>query len=228
MYRKTVLGNGLRIITESLPHTRSASICIFVRAGSRYESEALGGISHFVEHVLFRGTEKRPTSCDISAEIEGVGGILNGATDRETTVYWCKVPRPHFERGLDVLCDMALNSRFEAEDVDKERTVIIEEINMSYDAPSSMVGLLIDSLVWPDQPLGRDIAGTKKSVGGISREDLLAYVARRYRPEQVVVSIAGSVTHEEAVKAVKKQWRAGQAMDRAGASGPLPPRTGRA
>ncbi len=205
MHRKTTLDNGLRIVTETMPHTRSASICIFVGAGARYETSARGGISHFVEHVFFRGTKKRPTSCHISAEIEGVGGTLNAATDRETTVYWCKVPRHHFDLGLDVLSDMLLSSRFKPDDVEKERTVIIEEINMSYDAPSSRVGLLIDELLWSGHPLGRDIAGTKKSVGAITRADLVSYVAQRYRPSRTVVSIAGNVEHEEAVAAVQKQ-----------------------
>ncbi len=205
MFKKTTLDNGLRIITDYMPQTRSASIMIFVGVGSRYETDRLGGISHFIEHVFFRGTEKRPTSCDISAAIEGVGGVLNAATDRETTVYWCKVPQPHFELGLDVLCDMLLNARFEKEDIEKERTVIIEEINMSYDAPASRVSLLIDELLWPDHPLGRDIAGTKQSVGGISRANLLSYISQRYLPTRIVVSIAGNVEHDEAVEAVKKQ-----------------------
>jgi predicted Zn-dependent peptidase len=205
MFKKTTLENGLRIITDEMPHTRSASICIFIGVGSRYETAALGGISHFIEHVFFRGTDKRPTSCDISAEIEGVGGVLNAATDRETTVYWCKVPQQHFELGLDVLCDMLQYARFESEDIEKERTVIIEEINMSYDAPSSRVGLLIDELLWRGHPLGRDIAGTKDSVNGISRDDLLSYISQRYRPGRTVVSIAGNINHDEAVNAVKNQ-----------------------
>jgi predicted Zn-dependent peptidase len=176
-----------------------------VGVGSRYEAENQAGISHFVEHVFFRGTAKRPTSCDISAEIEGVGGVLNAATDRETTVYWCKVPQAHFELGLDVLCDMLLNACFRSEDVEKERTVIIEEINMSYDAPASRVSLLIDELLWNGHPLGRDIAGNKDSVNGISRTELRTYVSRRYRPARAVVSIAGNVDHDSAVESVKKR-----------------------
>ncbi len=205
MYQKTTLDNGLRVITEHMPHTRSASICIFVGAGSRYETDALGGVSHFVEHMLFRGTEKRPSSCDISAEIEGVGGTLNAATDRETTVYWCKVPQPHFKRGLDVLCDMLRVSRFDPSDMEKERAVIIEEINMSYDAPSSRVGLLIDALMWRGHPLGRDIAGTKRSVTGLTRAALVSYMTRCYHPARTVVSIAGNVEHKQAVAAVKQR-----------------------
>ena len=187
-----------------MPHTHSASICVFVGVGSRYETNARAGISHFVEHVLFRGTEKRPTSRDISEAIEGVGGVLNGGTDRESTVYWCKVARPHFEMALDVLSDMLLNSKLVADDIEKERQVIIEEINMSYDSPSSKVGLIIEKLLWPADPLGRDIAGTKKSVGATSREDLVAYIKAQYIPSTTVVSVAGSVEHKEVVAAVKK------------------------
>ena len=204
MYQKTVLDNGLRVISETMPQTHSASICIFVGVGSRYETNARAGISHFVEHVLFRGTQKRPTSRDISEAIEGVGGVLNGGTDRESTVYWCKVARPHFEMALDVLSDMLLNSRFEAEDIEKERQVIIEEINMSYDSPSSKVGLIIEKLLWPADPLGRDIAGTKQSVSCIRRTDLLEYIRKQYIPAKTVVSIAGNVEYKEAVAAVKK------------------------
>ncbi len=203
LYQKTVLKSGLRIISETMPHTHSASICIFVGVGSRYETNARAGISHFVEHVLFRGTEKRPTSRDISEAIEGVGGILNGGTDRESTVYWCKVARPHFEMALDVLSDMMLNSKLEPDDIEKERQVIIEEINMSFDSPSSKVGLIIEKLLWPADPLGRDIAGTKKSVSSISRADLAEYIKKRYNPSTTVISVAGGIEHAEVVKAVR-------------------------
>jgi len=203
LYQKTILENGLCVLSETMAQTHSASICIFVGVGSRYETNARAGISHFVEHVLFRGTQKRPTSRDISESIEGVGGILNGGTDRESTVYWCKVARPHFEMALDVLSDMMLNSRLDPEDIEKERQVIIEEINMTYDAPSSKVGVIIEKLLWPSDPLGRDIAGTKKSVLATQREDLVGYIQKQYIPSATVVSVAGSVEHKEVVAAVK-------------------------
>jgi predicted Zn-dependent peptidase len=118
---------------------------------------------------MFRGTEKRPESRLISEAIEGVGGILNGGTDRESTVYWCKVAQPHFELALDVLCDMLLDSKLEPGDVEKERSIIVEEINMCHDSPSSEVGIIIDKLLWPKDALGRDIAGSKKTVSHIQR-----------------------------------------------------------
>src|SRR5208283_2265862 len=162
MYQKTTLSNGLRVLSSTMPQTQSVSICIFVGIGSRFETDQEAGSSHFIEHVLFRGTEKRPTSQDISEAIEGIGGVLNGGTDRENTVYWVKVAKAHFRDAFDVLADMMLHAKFDPADVEKERSVIIEEINMTNDNPSSKVGYLIDSILWSHHPLGRDIAGTKE------------------------------------------------------------------
>jgi len=203
LYQKITLDNGLRVITRAMPQTQSVSICVFVAVGSRYETNAQAGISHFVEHMLFRGTEHRPTSRDISEAIERVGGVLNGGTDRETTMYWCKVACSNFALAMDVLSDMLLNSKLNIDDVEKERQVIIEEINMSYDDPSSKAGILIEKLLWSGDPLGRDIAGTKKAVGSVSRDDLVKYIRRQYIPPATVVAIAGGVEHGEAVEAVK-------------------------
>ena len=145
MYQKTTLDNGLRLITANMPHTHSVSICIFIGVGSRYETEAQAGISHFIEHLLFKGTSKRTTAKEISEAIEGVGGILNGGTDKELTIYWCKTAQSHFPLALDVLVDMLLHSKFAPEDIERERQVIIEEINMSKDSPSQRVDMLIVS-----------------------------------------------------------------------------------
>ena len=204
MYQKTTLDNGLRLITATMPHTRSVAIGFFIGAGSRYEAETHAGISHFIEHLCFKGTSKRPTAREISTVIEGVGGILNGGTDKELTVYWCKVAQPHFHPALDVLVDMLLNSKFDPAEIEKERQVIIEEINMSNDSPSQRVAMLIDELLWPEHPLGRDIAGNKESVSTISRDMLLGYLASQYQPSNTVVAIAGDIQHQEAVAAVKQ------------------------
>jgi predicted Zn-dependent peptidase len=204
LYRKTVLDNKLRLLTASMPHTRSVSISLFIGIGSRYETDAEAGISHFIEHLCFRGTAKRPTAREISAAIEGVGGMLNGGTDKELTTYWCKVATPHFRLALEVMADMLLNSRFDPQDIEKERRVIIEEINMSFDTPPQRVSMLIEELLWPQHPLGRDIAGTKKSVNAISREMMLGYVAGQYRPDNTVVAIAGNIKHDEIVAAVNQ------------------------
>ena len=204
MYQKTTLDNGLRIITVTMPHTRSVSICIFIGVGSRYETEAEAGVSHFIEHLLFKGTPKRATARAISEAIEGVGGILNGGTDKELTLYWCKVAQPHFELALDVLADMLLHSKFDSQDIEKERQVIIEEINMSKDSPAQRVDMLIDQLLWPEHPLGRDIAGSKESVAAITRQVMLDYQQGQYLPSNTIVTIAGNMQHQEMVTAVNQ------------------------
>ena len=204
MYEKTTLDNGLRLITANMPHTRSVSIGIFIGIGSRYETEPEAGISHFIEHLCFKGTQKRPSSRKISEAIEGVGGIINGGTDKELSLYWCKVAQLHFPLALDVLADMLLHSRFDLKDIESERRVIIEEINMERDAPAHLVDLLIDELLWPSHPLGRDIAGSKKTVAGITRETMLDYLGRQYLPGNTVVAIAGDIQHQEMLAAVNQ------------------------
>jgi predicted Zn-dependent peptidase len=202
LYQKTVLDNGLRVVTESMPQTYSVSICIFTGVGSRYEKDKMAGVSHFIEHLMFRGTEKRPESRLISEAIEGVGGILNGGTDKELTVYWCKVPSNHFRIAMDVLSDMLLNARYDPDDMEKERRIIIEEIKMTYDAPDQRVNQLIDGLLWHGSPLARDVAGNKKTVAAITRDDMLEYLRLSYLPSNTVVAICGNIGHEEAVQAV--------------------------
>lgn len=204
MYQKSTLTNGLRVLTSTMPQTPSVSISFFIGTGSRYENDAQAGISHFIEHLCFRGTANRPTARDIATAIEGVGGILNGGTDKELTVYWCKVARPYLETALDVLVDMLINARFDPEDIEKERQVIIEEINMSNDSPSQRVGMLIDELLWPGHPLGRDIAGSRDSVSEITREVMLDYLADYYQPGNTVVAAAGDIQHEEMVSLVDR------------------------
>jgi predicted Zn-dependent peptidase len=204
VYQKTTLGNGLRVLTGSMPHTRSVCVALFLGVGSRYERDGEEGASHFIEHVLFRGTPERPTAHEISEAIEGVGGILNGATDKELTFYWCKVTREHFKKSSEVLVDMLLNSKFEPDDIEKERQVIIEEIHMCKDSPSQQVGMLIDELLWPDHPLGRDIAGTKESMAGIDRKKLRSYLKAKYTPRNTVVAVTGNVQHEEVVEIFSK------------------------
>jgi predicted Zn-dependent peptidase len=197
LYQKTTLDNGLRVITAAMPHTRSVSICIFIGAGSRYETEPQAGVSHFIEHLLFKGTPRRTTAREISVAIEGVGGIINAGTDKELTVYWCKIAQPHFPLALDVLADILLHSRFDPKDIESERRVIVEEINQGKDSPPQLVNMLIDELLFPGHPLGRDIAGDKDSVAGISREMMLDYLAHQYLPGNTVVSIAGGLQHQE-------------------------------
>jgi len=185
-----------------MPHTRSVSICIFIGAGSRYETEPQAGVSHFIEHLLFKGTPRRTTAREISVAIEGVGGIINAGTDKELTVYWCKIAQHHFPLALDVLADILLNSRFDPQDIESERRIIIEEINQGKDSPPQLVNMLIDELLFPGHPLGRDVAGDKDSVANISREMMLDYLARQYLPGNTVVSIAGALKPQEMITAV--------------------------
>ena len=215
MFRKTVLPNGLRLLTQEMPTTRSVSVCLFVGTGSRYEVEKLSGISHFIEHLLFRGTEKRLTSRVISESIEGIGGILNGGTDRETTVYWAKAPRDHFVSTLDTLSDMLLHSRFDPGDIEKERQVIVEEIHMTEDQPDQKACQLIDTVLWPNHPLGRDIAGTEQTVGAISRDHMLKYMAEHYSPGNTVVAVTGGVAEQDIISAITEQlgdWQPGPSI----------------
>jgi predicted Zn-dependent peptidase len=202
LYHKTTLPNGLRLITAPMPHTRSVTVSIYVGAGARYETKADAGISHFVEHMCFKGTAKRPTSQEISEAIDGVGGVLNAATDREYTVYYAKVARPHMALALDVLTDLVQSPTFDAVELEKERKVVIEELASVGDSPGQQADMMLDELLWPDQPLGWDIGGTKESVEGITRDMMVDYVRRQYVPSNLVVSVAGNIEQEELLEAL--------------------------
>lgn len=206
-FRRTVLDNGLRVLTARMPHTHSVSVSIYVGAGSRYESPAEAGLSHFVEHLCFKGTEKRPSSRLISEIIDNVGGVLNGATDRELTVYYGKVASPHLGLLADLLTDMLRFSLFDPSELEKERKVILEELAMVADSPGQLVDVLIDRTLWPDQPLGWDVAGTRETVSAISRNQLVSYVGRQYVPNNTVVAVAGNVVEDEVVETVERLTR---------------------
>jgi predicted Zn-dependent peptidase len=210
MHQKVTLDNGLRLLTSEMPHTRSVSVVFFTAAGSRYETEPEAGISHFIEHVCFKGTEKRRNSKEISEAIEGVGGILNGGTDKELTTFWCRVTSEHFLLALDVLIDLIRHSRFDAADIDRERQIIIEEINMSLDSPRQRVSMLIDELMWPGQPLGRDIAGSKETVASITRQQMLDFFSKHYLPNTTVVAVAGDIEQtqvHDAISQALEEWK---------------------
>ncbi|HEY90649.1 MAG TPA: insulinase family protein [Dehalococcoidia bacterium] len=204
MYQKATLNNGLRIITSEMPHTRSVSVCIFVGVGSRHEVDTVAGVSHFIEHLCFKGTPKRAAARDIATAIEGIGGIINAGTDKELTIYWSKVASIHFPLALDVLADILLNSKFEAAEIERERQVIVDEIHMVKDSPYQRVGMLIDELLWPDHPLGRDIAGSTESVTALTRGDMLKFMSGRYYPGNTVVTVAGSIQHADVVQRIEE------------------------
>ena len=214
MLHETTLENGLRILTFTMSHTRAVSVGFFVGTGSRYESDGVAGVSHFIEHMLFKGTARRPTARQISEAIEGIGGYSNAYTDQDTTTYWARVAASHFADATDVLTDMLRCSTFDPAEVEKERRIIVEEINMSMDAPDQWVGILLGQVVWPDHPLGRDVAGTREIVSGITRDQLLGYMERHYLPGRTVVSVAGNVNHQETVEIITerlKDWPSGSA-----------------
>jgi predicted Zn-dependent peptidase len=211
-HRKTVLANGLRVLTAPMAHTRAVSVSIFAGAGSRYETSAHAGISHFVEHMCFKGTKRRPTPQALSRVIDGVGGSMNAATDRELTVYYGKVTEDHCELALDVLTDLVHEPLFEAREMEKERGVIIEELASVADSPAQMADVLSDQTVWPDQPLGRDVGGTPDSVRAITRSMALDYFRRQYVPNNMVMSIAGAIHHDRTLELVERatsHWEAG-------------------
>lgn len=205
MYRKTVLDNGLRILTTTMPHTRSVSVGIFTGVGSRYENEQQRGISHFIEHMMFKGTERRPTAQQVSEAIEGLGGEMNASTSNELTLYEVKVAYHHLPIAMDVLVDMFRHSKLAPEEVDRERQVIIQEICRMRDVPESWVHALIANQIWPQQPVGWDIAGTKESVSAISREEMLNYIDRTYTPGNTVVSLAGNLDHDQVVSQLERE-----------------------
>ncbi len=205
-YTKIQLPNGLRIIAEEMPHTHSVSMGVFTRVGSRYEPAHLSGVSHFLEHMFFKGTRRR-NAWQISEAIEGVGGVLNASTGTDSTVYYAKVADIHFDRAVDTLSDMLLHSLFEPKEIEKERRVIIEEINMSLDSPGDWVHQMLDEVMWGDQPLGRDIAGTPETVSAITRDDLLRYRDQHYTFANTVISIAGNISTDQMVDAWSKALR---------------------
>ncbi len=196
------LDSGLRIHLVPMEHSYSVGVGLFVRLGSRYESEADGGLSHFIEHMLFKGTKRRPTAKELSLAIEGIGGIFNANTGHELTTYWAKVGKVHLEVAVDVLTDMVHNSLFAENEVEKERRVIVEEINESLDTPENVVFMMLDELMWPDHPLGRDIAGTRETVTSISRSRIVEHWANFYHPANVVLAVAGPVTMSRVVDLV--------------------------
>ena len=192
-HRVLRLRGDARLVVESMPERHSASVVFMFGGGSRLEDDRLAGVSHFIEHLFFKGTKRRPSSKEIADAIEGVGGFINASTDKELTAYWTRVPSEHLELGFDVLFDIVTNSRLDPADVERERMVILEELRMYQDQPQDLVQNLFEELIWPDHPLGRDIAGTEASVSALTREDILEYADAHYRLPTLVIGAAGSL-----------------------------------
>ncbi|MFY9233399.1 MAG: pitrilysin family protein [Fimbriimonadaceae bacterium] len=194
--QKLVLDNGVRVLIEPVSHVQSAAIGLWCKTGSRHESDREGGVTHLIEHMLFKGTNKR-TAKEIAEAIEGRGGMLNAFTDKESTCYYCRVLADDVENGVDVLSDMMLNSLLDSEELDREKGVVLEEIKRGEDEPSDHVHELHLENRWGSHPLGRPIIGTRESVSSFKDMDLRGYMKRRYRGENVLLAIAGNVDPEK-------------------------------
>jgi predicted Zn-dependent peptidase len=192
-FERHTLDNGLRVLLAPMPQATSVTCMIMLAAGSRYETAETNGIAHFSEHMFFKGTERRPTARDIGTEVDGIGGEFNAFTGKEYTGYYVKCAAEFRDTALDVLVDMLRNSKFAEDEIEREKGVIVEEMNMYYDTPRDFIGGVYEELLYGDQPLGWDIIGRKETVRGATRETFLDYTGRWYRPDRMVVGLGGAV-----------------------------------
>lgn len=213
MYKRTDLDNGIRIVTNKMPGRQSLALGIWINIGGRYETFKNKGIAHYLEHLLFKGTKKY-THRDIKESIEGVGGALNGFTSEEFTCYLVKIPADYLEIALNVLSDMVLNPNIPEDEVNKEKTVILEELKMYRDQPQSYVYELLDELLWPNQPLGSPIIGSVESVSRVNKEALHSFRNNYYTASNIVISAAGGLEHKKLSDKVSKIFRAERKQSR--------------
>ncbi len=211
MVKKTVLDNGLVVLSELMPGFNSCAMGIWVKTGSRYENDQQAGMSHFMEHMFFKGTERR-TATQIAQEMDGLGGQINAFTEKEHTCFYARVIDRHYGQAFDVLSDMLLHSRFAEEELAREKGVIVEEINMYEDTPSDVVFELFHRTMWGEHPLALPILGNVDSVRGFSRADFLDYLKQRYTSERIVVAVAGNISHEKLVDDVSS-WELPRASE---------------
>jgi predicted Zn-dependent peptidase len=221
VFERTTLDNGLRLLTAPMQQIASTTCFVFLAAGSRYETAETNGIAHFAEHMFFKGTDRRPTARDIGMAIDGIGGEFNAFTGKEYTGYYVKCASEHQGIALDVLTDMLRHSKFEEEEIEREKGVIVEEMNMYFDTPRDFIGGVYDDLLYGDQPLGWDIIGRKETVRGATRETFLDYLARWYKPSRMVVGIAGKL--DSAVRAEVERLLGDLEPGETGAPPPLQP-----
>ena len=199
MYRKDTLSNGIRVVSETLPKTRSISIGVWVKVGSRHESRETGGTSHFIEHMFFKGTHRR-TAKDIATEVDSLGGEMNAFTSQEATTFYVKALDEHLPIAIDILADILLGSKFDPKEMEKERKVILEEIKGVEDTPDDYIHELFTSTVWQDNSLGRPILGTKETIKALTHKDIIAYIENYYCPREIVISVAGNFEHSRLIE----------------------------
>ena len=200
----STLANGLRVVTTPVPTAQSVSVNVFVGIGSRGETRKTNGASHYMEHMLFKGTERRPDSIMIAEAIEGAGGVLNAYTSKELTCYWNQVPFDKLGGAMDVLADMYQHSKLEQVEIDRERTVVQQEIRRAFDQPGAWASELLSRATYGDQPIGWPIAGTLETVESMTRDDFVGHVATYYVPSNTVLSVAGNTTHAEVLQLAEK------------------------
>lgn len=205
-YTRTLLPNGLRVLTIPMPSLESATVLVMVGAGSRYETRGTSGISHFLEHMAFKGTEKRPSAIEISSIIDGMGGEFNAFTGKESTGFYIKSAKARIETSFDVISDMLTHSKMDPAEIQKERGVITEEINLYEDMPARKIGDIYERLLYGDTPMGWDIAGEKEVIQKVQREDFLAYMGRLYSADNITVVVAGGIKENEAVALAQKYF----------------------
>ncbi len=206
MYKKSKLKNGVRIITAPLKGTNTITVLVMVNTGSKNENAKNRGISHFLEHMFFKGTEKRPTKLDISKELDKVGGAFNAFTGKEHTGFWAKVDKKHSDIALDVISDMLLNSKFSTKDIAEERGTVIEELNMFIDNPMMRIPFLFEEVLYPNHPMGWDIGGTKKTMNSVERKDFIDYYKNYYNSDNTIVVNAGNFNEKEIKSKINKYF----------------------
>ncbi len=202
-FKKTILENGLRVITAPQPANPAVTVLVLVEAGSEYETKGINGLSHFLEHLCFKGTKKRPKAIDVAGELDGIGALYNAFTSQEFTGYFAKAQAGHFDKILDVVSDIYLNSVFDPAEIDKERGVIIEEINMYEDLPMARVHYLFLELLYGDQPAGWNIIGQKEVIQTLQRENFLNYREKHYLAGKTIVVVAGNIEENEAITKIE-------------------------
>ncbi|MCC6643179.1 insulinase family protein [Candidatus Peregrinibacteria bacterium] len=207
MVKKTKLKNGLRMVTKVLPNTQSVTVLILVGAGSRYETKEINGISHFLEHMFFKGAKKYKNTKEVSEAIDSVGGDFNAFTGKEYAGYYVKVAADQLQVALDVLADMLIDSKFDPAEIDKERGVILEEYNMYQDTPMYQIGWDFEKLIFGDQPLGWDQVGTKELIAGVTQEQFLKYLHELYTPDNTVVAVAGNFDEAKLAAEIEKLFK---------------------